>query len=150
VSRANEDDTLKVARQVLETEADAVRALGQRLDARFADAVALIEACQGRVVVTGMGKSGLVAKKLAATLAATGTPALFLHPADGVHGDLGVLVRGDVVIAVSNSGETEELLALVPAIKRLGVPLIVLTGQPVSRNTARSFWTSPFPARRVR
>lgn len=127
------DDVLKVARRVLETEADAVRALIDRLDQRFEQAVELVEACRGRVVVTGMGKSGLVGKKLAATLAATGTPALFLHPAEGVHGDLGMLVRGDVVLALSHSGETEELLALVPAIKRLAVPLVLLTGRPGSR-----------------
>lgn len=129
----SDDDVLKVARRVLEVEADAVRALADRLDARFSRAVALLEACRGRVVITGMGKSGLVGKKVAATLAATGTPALFLHPADGVHGDLGMLVRGDVVLALSNSGETGELLALLPAIKRLGLPLIVLTGDPGSR-----------------
>jgi arabinose-5-phosphate isomerase len=127
------DDVLQVARRVLETEAEAVRALADRLDQRFERAVGLIETCRGRVVVTGMGKSGLVGKKLAATLAATGTPALFLHPADGVHGDLGMLVRGDVVLALSHSGETEEILALVPAIKRLAVPLVALTGRPTSR-----------------
>ena len=127
------DDILKVARRVLETEAEAVRALVDRLDHRFEQAVTLVETCRGRVVVTGMGKSGLVGKKLAATLAATGTPALFLHPAEGVHGDLGMLVRGDLVVALSHSGETEELLALVPAIKRLAVPLVVLTGRPASR-----------------
>jgi arabinose-5-phosphate isomerase len=126
-------DILKVARRVLETEAEAVRSLVDRLDHRFEQAVGLVESCRGRVVVTGMGKSGLVGKKLAATLAATGTPALFLHPADGVHGDLGMLVKGDIVVALSNSGETEELLALVPAIKRLAVPLVLLTGRPVSR-----------------
>jgi arabinose-5-phosphate isomerase len=126
-------DILKVARRVLETEAEAVRSLVDRLDHRFEQAVGLVESCRGRVVVTGMGKSGLVGKKLAATLAATGTPALFLHPADGVHGDLGMVVKGDLVVALSNSGETEELLALVPAIKRLAVPLVVLTGRPVSR-----------------
>ncbi len=127
------DEILKAARRVLEVEADAIRGLVDRLDARFERAVQLLEACRGRVVVTGMGKSGLVAKKLAATLAATGTPALFLHPADGVHGDLGMLARGDVAIALSNSGETDELLTLLPAIKRLGVPLIVFTGNPGSR-----------------
>jgi arabinose-5-phosphate isomerase len=114
-------------------EADAVRAIAERLDARFLRAVALVEGCRGRVVVTGMGKSGLVGKKLAATLAATGTPALFLHAAEGVHGDLGMLAAGDVIVALSNSGETEELLALVPAIKRLALPLVVLTGRPASR-----------------
>lgn len=127
------DEILKVARRVLDIEAEAVRALADRLDDRFVRVVERLDGCQGRVVVTGMGKSGLVAKKLAATLAATGTPALFLHPAEAVHGDLGMLVRGDAVVALSNSGETEELLALVPAIKRLGVPLVVLTGRLTSR-----------------
>lgn len=127
------DPLLDEARRVLAVEAEAVRRLIDRLDDRFLQAVAVLEGCRGRVVVTGMGKSGLVGKKLAATLAATGTPALFLHPADGAHGDLGMLVRGDVVVAVSNSGETDELLALVPAIRRLGVPLILLTGNPASR-----------------
>jgi arabinose-5-phosphate isomerase len=126
-------DALKVARRVLEAEAEAVRALIDRLDHRFEQAVTLVATCRGRVVVTGMGKSGLVGKKLAATLASTGTPALFLHPAEGVHGDLGMLVRGDLVIALSNSGETDEILALVPAIKRLAVPLVVLTGRVASR-----------------
>ncbi len=125
-------DELKVARRVLEAEAEAVRELAERLDERFLRALDLLEACRGRVVVTGIGKSGLVGKKIAATLASTGTPALFLHPAEGVHGDLGMVVRGDVVLAVSNSGETDELLILVPALKRLGVPLIVLTGNPRS------------------
>lgn len=132
------DEILKAGRRVLEVEADAVRALAERVDARFARAVDLLHDCRGRVVVTGMGKSGLVGKKMAATLAATGTPALFLHPADGVHGDLGMLVRGDVVVALSNSGETDELLALLPAIKRLGVPLVVLTGHPGSRLAQRA------------
>jgi arabinose-5-phosphate isomerase len=127
------DDILKVGRRVLETEAEAIRALVDRLDERFERAVALVEGCRGRVVVTGMGKSGLVGKKLAATLAATGTPALFLHPAEGVHGDIGMLVRGDLIVALSHSGETEEILALVPAIKRLAVPLLALTGRPTSR-----------------
>lgn len=125
-------DELKVARRVLEAEAEAVRELTERLDERFLRALDLLEACRGRVVVTGIGKSGLVGKKIAATLASTGTPALFLHPAEGVHGDLGMVVRGDVVLAVSHSGETDELLVLVPALKRLGVPLIVLTGNPRS------------------
>jgi arabinose-5-phosphate isomerase len=127
------DDLLKVAAGVLELEAEAVRALVDRLDERFLRAVALVHGCRGRVVVSGMGKSGLIGKKLAATLAATGTPALFLHPADGLHGDLGMLVPGDVVIALSNSGKTDEVLALLPAIKRLALPLVVLTGDPASR-----------------
>ncbi len=129
----SDDDILEAARRVLEIEAEAVRALAERLDDGLVRAVGLIEGCRGRVVVTGMGKSGLVGKKLAATLATTGTPALFLHPADGVHGDLGMLVQGDVVVALSNSGETDELLALLPTIKRLRVPLISLTGRLRSR-----------------
>jgi arabinose-5-phosphate isomerase len=128
-----EADVAQVARRVLEVEAEAVRALAGRLNEAFTQAVGVVEQCRGRVVVTGMGKSGLVGRKLAATLAATGTPALFLHPAEGVHGDLGMLVRGDVVVALSNSGDTGELLALVPAIRRLAVPLVVITGQPGSR-----------------
>jgi arabinose-5-phosphate isomerase len=126
-------DAIKVGRRVLEMEAEAVRAVAERLDERFARAVTLVAECRGRVVVTGMGKSGLVGKKLAATLAATGTPALFLHPAEGMHGDLGMLAPGDVVVALSNSGETQELLALVPAIKRLALPLVVVAGRPGSR-----------------
>src|SRR5919201_3596970 len=105
-------DPVKVARHGLEVEAEAVRALVDRLDERFVRAVTVLDDCRGRVVVTGMGKSGLVGKKLAATLAATGAPALFLHPADGPHGDLGMLTRGDVVVALSKSGDTDEVLAL--------------------------------------
>lgn len=125
---AVEDEALASARQALELEAEAIQALVNRIDERFAFAVELIETCQGRVVVTGMGKSGLIGKKIAATLASTGTLALFLHPAEGVHGDLGMLARGDLVLALSNSGETEELLALIPTIKRLGISIVVLTG----------------------
>ena len=95
-------------------------------------AVALLHGCAGRVIVTGMGKSGLVGRKIAATLASTGTPAYFLHPAEGVHGDIGLLARGDVVLALSNSGETDEVLAVLPAIKRLGIALVLLTGTPGS------------------
>jgi arabinose-5-phosphate isomerase len=127
------DAVLQEARRVLLVEAEAVRALADRVGAPFVRAVEVLEGCRGRVVVTGMGKSGLVGRKLVATLAATGTPALFLHPAEGVHGDLGMLVPGDVAVALSHSGETEELLALLPAIKRLSVSLIVLTGRPGSR-----------------
>jgi arabinose-5-phosphate isomerase len=123
---------LACGRRVLEIEAQAVGKLGARLDEGFVRAVEILLACRGRVVLTGMGKSGFVAKKIAATLASTGTPALFLHPAEGVHGDLGMVVRGDVVVAVSNSGETEELIQLLPAFKRLGVPLVALVGGPAS------------------
>jgi len=116
------------AKRVLQIEADAVKALIDRIDDRFERAVEMILNCKGRVVVTGMGKSGLIGKKIAATLASTGTPALFLHPAEGIHGDLGMVMRGDTVIALSNSGETEEIARMLPSLKRLGIKLIALTG----------------------
>ncbi|MDE2484904.1 MAG: KpsF/GutQ family sugar-phosphate isomerase [candidate division NC10 bacterium] len=119
-------------RRVLQIEAEAILALIPRLDERFDRAVEILRDCRGRVVLTGMGKSGFVASKIASTLASTGTPAFFLHPAEGGHGDLGMLVRGDVVIAISNSGETDELVGLLPAIKRLGLTLIALVGDPAS------------------
>jgi arabinose-5-phosphate isomerase len=130
---ADPESILAVARRTLLIEAEAVHRLAGRLDAAFVRAVELLERCRARVVVTGIGKSGLVARKVAATLAATGTPALFLHPAEGAHGDLGMLAAGDVVVALSNSGETDEVLALLPAIKRLALPLVALTGRPDSR-----------------
>ena len=126
----------EVAREVLETEAAAVRGLISQLDGRFDRAVELLRSCTGRVVCTGMGKSGIIMKKIVATLASTGTPALFLHPAEAVHGDLGMIVPGDVVLAASYSGTTEELLRLVETLKRLGVPLVVMTagaGSPLAR-----------------
>ena len=123
---------LGLARRVLRLEAESILALCPRLDDRFIMAVELIRGCAGRVIVTGMGKSGLVGRKIAATLASTGTPAYFLHPAEGVHGDIGMVARGDVVMALSNSGETDEVLAVLPTIKRLGIPLILLTGMPAS------------------
>ncbi len=104
----------ETARKVLEIEADAIRELVPRLDASFDRAVDLLFGCAGRVVVTGMGKSGIIAQKISATLASIGTPSLYLHPADAIHGDLGRIVKGDVLVAVSHSGDTEELLALVP------------------------------------
>ncbi len=116
------------AKQVLKIEADAVAALIDRIDDTFDRAVDILLRCQGRVVVTGMGKSGLIGKKIAATLASTGTPALFLHPAEGIHGDLGMVTRGDAVIALSNSGETEEVARMLPSLKRLGIKLVALTG----------------------
>ncbi|MEM7479954.1 MAG: KpsF/GutQ family sugar-phosphate isomerase [Acidobacteriota bacterium] len=118
----------EVAREVLSTEAGAIQGLLPQLDERFDRAVEMIRGATGRVVCTGMGKSGLVLKKIAATLSSTGTPAFFLHPAEAVHGDLGVIVPGDVVLAASFSGTTEELLRLVGTVKRLGAPLIVMTG----------------------
>jgi arabinose-5-phosphate isomerase len=119
-------------RRVLRIEAEAILGLIPRLDERFDRAVRILLDCRGRVALTGMGKSGSVAQKIASTLASTGTPAFFLHPAEGGHGDLGMLVRGDVLIAVSNSGETDELIELLPAIKRLGLKLIALVGDPAS------------------
>jgi len=125
-------EILDAARKVLQIEAEAVQALAARLDENFAKAVEMVLACSGRVVVTGMGKSGLICQKVAATMASTGTPTIFLHPAEGVHGDLGMLMKGDVVIAVSNSGETEEITRILPIIKRMGLPLIAMAGNPGS------------------
>jgi arabinose-5-phosphate isomerase len=122
----------EVAAEVLETEAAAIRGLLPQLDERFDQAVELLRACTGRVVCTGMGKSGLILQKVAATLSSTGTPAFFLHPAEAVHGDLGMIVPGDVVLAASYSGATEELVRLVETLKRLGVPLVVMTANPGS------------------
>lgn len=122
----------EVAREVLETEAAAVSGLVAQLDERFDRAVELLRGTTGRVVCTGMGKSGIVMKKIAATLSSTGTPALFLHPAEAVHGDLGMIVAGDVVLAASYSGTSEELLRLVETLKRLGVPLVVMTANAAS------------------
>ena len=119
-------------RRVLATEAAAVAALEHRLDENFARACALLLACEGRIVVTGMGKSGHVASKIAATLASTGSPAFFVHPGEAIHGDLGMITPRDVVLALSNSGETSELVTILPVIKRLGVPLIALTGKDAS------------------
>jgi arabinose-5-phosphate isomerase len=123
---------LGLAARVLRLEAESVLALCPRLDDRFVDAVTTLHDCRGRVIVTGIGKSGLIGRKIAATLASTGTPAYFLHPAEGVHGDLGMVAREDVVLALSNSGETDEVLAVLPALKRLGIPLVLLTGAPGS------------------
>jgi arabinose-5-phosphate isomerase len=124
--------TIEQAKRVLRIEADAVAALIDRIDATFEQAVDMVLDSKGRVVVTGMGKSGQIGKKIAATLASTGTPALFLHPAEGVHGDLGMVMRGDVVIALSNSGETEEIARMLPSLKRLGIQIIALTGNTES------------------
>ncbi len=122
----------RLAERVLRLEAEAVLGLIPKLDEQFDRAVELLFGCRGRVIVTGMGKSGIIARKIAATLASTGTPAYFLHPAEGVHGDLGMVARGDVVVAVSNSGQTDEVLAIVPQLKRLGVPIVLMTGNPGS------------------
>src|SRR5688572_498097 len=126
---ADDDRLLAAARRALKIEAYAVEALIPRLDARFTAACRVCLACQGRIVVTGIGKSGHIAGKIAATLASTGTPAFFLHPAEASHGDLGMITRTDVLLAISNSGETPELVFLLPHLKRLGVPLITMTGK---------------------
>lgn len=117
---------------VIHAEAEAILALTKQIDSQFAYACQLILACKGRVVVIGMGKSGHIAGKIAATLASTGTPAFFVHPGEASHGDLGMITRQDVVLALSNSGETEEILTILPLIKRLGAPLIAMTGNPSS------------------
>ncbi len=124
--------SIELAREVLTTEADAILRLRDRLDESFMHAVDLLAGCQGRVVWSGMGKSGIICRKLAATMASTGTPALFLHPAEAIHGDLGMVAPGDVVVVVSNSGETEELVHLVEYLQRLGNPLIAITSNPAS------------------
>lgn len=123
---------LERAREILGIEAEAILAMGNRLDAGFERAVETLHACRGRIVVTGIGKSGMIGRKIAATLASTGAPAFFLHPAEGSHGDLGMVTRQDVVMLLSNSGETGEVLALLPVFRRLGVPLIALVGKPES------------------
>lgn len=122
----------KIARKVLEIEAEAIRGLAARIDEHFDRAVEMLSSCQGRVVATGMGKSGIICKKIAATLASTGTPALFLHPAEAIHGDLGMVAPGDVVLMLSNSGETPELVRLVETLRRFGIPLIALVGNQSS------------------
>jgi arabinose-5-phosphate isomerase len=130
--------SLDTARRVLRIEAEALGELLSRLDARFEQAVELLLACKGRVVVTGMGKSGLIGRKIAATFSSTGTPAAFLHPAEAIHGDLGMLMRDDAVLAVSYGGETEEIIALLETIKRLGLRMVTLTGHPRSTIAAAS------------
>lgn len=124
--------TLELARDVLLLEASEINALAKRLDENFINAVHLILQCQGRVVVSGMGKSGHIGGKIASTFASTGTPAFFMHPAEASHGDLGMITTGDIVIALSNSGESDEILAIVPPLKRLGAKIIAITGKDSS------------------
>ena len=126
------DALARSAHTVIATEAAAIRALESRIDGEFVRACRLILECEARVVVTGMGKSGHIARKIAATLASTGTPAFFVHPGEASHGDLGMITREDVVLALSYSGETDELLTILPLIKRQGIPLIAMTGRPES------------------
>lgn len=122
----------EVARRVMRIEAEAISAVASRLDAQFDQACHLLLACRGRVIVTGMGKSGHIARKIAATMSSTGTPAFFVHPGEAAHGDLGMITSQDVVLALSNSGESDELVALLPSLKRLGVAMIAMTGNPKS------------------
>ena len=123
---------LQRAKEVLNIEVNGIVSLVERLDDNFVRAVELLHDCRGKAVVTGMGKSGLICRKIAATLSSTGTPSLFLHSGDGVHGDLGMVMKGDVILALSNSGETEEILKLLPHFKLHGLKLIVMTGKPDS------------------
>ena len=126
------DKLKKLGKAVIETEQIALSTLTKQIDNKFVDACHIILGCKGRIVVTGMGKSGHVANKIAATLASTGTPSFFVHPGEASHGDLGMITPDDVVVALSNSGETDEIVALLPVIKRLNTPLITLTGNPDS------------------
>jgi arabinose-5-phosphate isomerase len=128
----SEAQALESARRTFDIEAAALAALRERLDGTFAAACRTCLDCRGRVIVTGMGKSGHIGRKIAATLASTGTPAFFLHPGEASHGDIGMITRGDVLLALSNSGETPEVLALLPPLKRLAIPLITLTGNTAS------------------
>jgi arabinose-5-phosphate isomerase len=130
--------SLESARRVLRIEAAAIEDLAKRLDATFDRAVDLLFACKGRVAVTGMGKSGLIGRKISATFASTGTPSFYLHPAEALHGDLGMLARGDIAVALSYGGETEEIVALIPTLQRMEIPIIALTGQPRSSLGAAS------------
>ena len=124
--------SLAEARRVLEVEAAAILGLIDRLDETFIRVIEVLYASSGRVVTMGLGKSGIICKKISATLASTGTPSFFLHPAEAIHGDLGMIVRGDVVLAISNSGETEELVKLLPSLKRIGAEIVAMTGNPAS------------------
>jgi len=123
---------LEHAKEIFRKEANAILALIDRINEDFIRAVTILQSCTGKVIVTGIGKSGIISQKIASTLSCSGTPAFFLHPAEGIHGDIGMVSKEDVVIAVSNSGETDELLKILPVIKRLGIKLIVLTGNPDS------------------
>jgi arabinose-5-phosphate isomerase len=132
IRAAKDHPAIAEAKRVLEVEAAAIVGLIDHLDDTFVQVVELINACNGRVISMGLGKSGIICKKISATLASTGTPSFFLHPAEAIHGDLGMIVGGDIVLAVSNSGETEELVRLLPSIKRIGAELVAITGNPAS------------------
>lgn len=122
------EESIKQAKKILKIEAEAVAALINRIDESFVRGIDILYACTGKIVVSGMGKSGIIGKKIAATLSSTGTPALFLNPAEGSHGDVGMVSRGDVVLAISNSGETEEIIRILPSLKRLDIKIVSLTG----------------------
>jgi len=130
--------SIQKGKEVIRIEAEAVRALEERIDERFQKVIDILLHCTGRVIVTGMGKSGIIGKKIAATLCSTGTAAIFLHPAEGLHGDLGAVLKDDVVICISKSGNTEEILRLLPLFKRQGCPIVTLTGDPDSSLAAQS------------
>lgn len=132
------EEIIEEGKRVVEVELQAVKALLDRIDENFAKAVDILYNCKGRVVFTGMGKSGIIARKIAATMASTGTPSFFLHPAEGVHGDLGMIAKGDVVVAISNSGKTKEVLEVIPVVKRLGLKLIAMTGDVNSELAKRA------------
>src|ERR1019366_1562406 len=138
IAAKKQTGVLETAKRVLKIEAAAITGLIERLDSRFAKAVELLYACKGRVVVTGLGKSGLIGRKVAATFSSTGTPSLFLHAAEALHGDLGILMGGDVLLAISSSGETEELIELLEAVKRLRIPLVTMTARARSTLAAAS------------
>jgi len=129
---------IESGRRVLRIEAEAILSLAERLGPEFDDAVEVLGGCAGKIVLTGMGKSGLVCRKIAATLTSTGTPAFFLHPAEGVHGDLGILTRGDAVVCLSRSGETQEVVDVLPVVRRLGLRLVAITGSAVSTLARRA------------
>ena len=131
-------DILEEAKRVLRVEAQSILDLAERIDENFSRAVELLHHCEGKVVLMGMGKSGLVGRKIASTFASTGTPSFFLHPAEGLNGDFGMLTKEDVVIAISNSGETRELLEVLPLIKRYGNQLITFTGNLNSTRSGRA------------
>jgi arabinose-5-phosphate isomerase len=138
------NDDIEYGREVLRLEAQAVDALRDLLDERFSKAVELVLGCEGHVVVTGMGKSGLIAQKISATLASTGTPSFFLHPAEAIHGDIGRVGKEDLLIAISNSGQTEEIQRLIPAVKQIGAGLVAITGDEAS-SLARHAEGTPWP-----
>lgn len=128
----NHEEVCKLGRVVIEIEAAMIKSLISRIDEKFAEACTLLHACRGRIAVMGVGKSGHIGKKIAATLSSTGSPAFFIHPSEALHGDIGMLTANDVLLALSNSGESSEIVSLLPVIKRFGIPMITLTGRPQS------------------